>query len=127
MDITLSPFRGSMDAQGEMNRLFEDMFGGLARRSERQGNYLTGWSPAVDVVRKDGNLIIVVEPPGIKPEDMQIKLEDNVLTISGERKAEREENGDGYHVRARRYGSFRRSITREKENETDRVRRALVQ
>ena len=111
MAMTLTPFRGFLDLQGEMNRLFGSMFGGPARRSERQGDELARWTPAVDVVSGDGNLVIRAELPGVKPEDVEITLQDDVLTISGERKAEREEEGHGYYVRERRYGSFRRSMT----------------
>ncbi len=107
----MSPFRGFWDWQGEMNRMFEQMFGELARMPRRQLEGVTEWSPPIDVVAKDGDLVIKAELPGVKQEDVDITLHDNVLTISGERKAEREEERGGYHVRERRYGSFSRSLT----------------
>jgi HSP20 family protein len=62
------------------------------------------------VVTRDSDLVIRAELPGVKQEDVDITLENNVLTISGERKAEQEEERGGYHVRERRYGSFSRSL-----------------
>ena len=108
----LSPFRGFHDAQSEVDRLFNEMFGGLGRRWERQGGQrLVQWAPAVDVLTKDNDLMIRAELPGVKPEDVDITLQNAVLTISGEHKADQEEERGGYHVRERRYGSFRRSMT----------------
>ena len=107
----LSPFRGFHDAQSEADRLFNEMFGGLGRRWERQGGQrLVQWAPAVDVLTKDNDLMIRAELPGVKPEDVDITLQDGVLSISGEHKANQEEERGSYHVRERRYGSFRRSL-----------------
>jgi len=85
----LSPFRGFYDAQSEVDRLFNEMLGGLGRRRRQGDQHLAQWAPAVDVLTKDGDLVIRAELPGVKQED---------------------ERG-GYHVRERRYGSFRRSMT----------------
>ena len=112
----LSPFRGRRgfyDPVSEMNRMFDNMLGGLMRRpgSQQQRAELTEWAPAIDVVTKDGDLVIRAELPGVKSEDVDITLQNNVLTLSGERKAEQEEERGGYYVRERRYGSFSRSLT----------------
>ena len=110
----LSPFRGHgfYDPLSEVNRVFDDMFGSLMRRpgSQQRAQQLTAWAPAIDVVTRDSDLVIRAELPGVKQEDVDITLENNVLTISGERKAEQEEERGGYHVRERRYGSFSRSL-----------------
>jgi HSP20 family protein len=82
-----------------------------ARMPQRQLAGVSEWAPAIDVTTKDGNLVIRAELPGVKPEDVDITLHDNVLTISGERKADQEEERGGYYVRERRYGSFSRSLT----------------
>jgi len=108
--MTLSPFRGFYDMQGEMNRRFDEMFGSLARGSRRQLNGNTEWVPVVDVATKDGDIVVRAELPGIKQEDVDITFHNGVLTISGVRKAEEEKEGAGYYVRERRYGSFRRSL-----------------
>jgi len=108
----LSPFRGVYDVQGEVDRLFDEMLGGLSRGRRRQGGQqLAEWAPAIDVLTKDGDLVVRAELPGVKPEDVDITLQNGVLTISGEHKTDQEEERGGYHVRERRYGSFRRSMT----------------
>ena len=104
--------RGFYDPVSEVNRMFEDMLGNLARQPRgQQGTEVTEWAPAIDVVTEDGNLVVRAELPGVKQEDVDITLHNNVLTISGERKAEQEEERGGYYVRERRYGSFSRSLT----------------
>jgi len=111
----LSPFRGRRgfyDPVSEMSRVFDNMLGGLVRRSGgQQRAEVTEWAPAIDVVTEDGDLVIKAELPGVKQEDVDITLQDNVLTVSGQRKAEQEEERGGYYVRERQYGSFSRSLT----------------
>jgi HSP20 family protein len=110
----LSPFRGFYDVQSEVDRLFNETFGSLLGRGrERQGSQqqLAQWAPTVDVLTKDDDLLIRAELPGLKQEDVDITLQNGVLTISGERKVEEEEDRGNYHVRERRYGSFRRSMS----------------
>jgi HSP20 family protein len=113
--MALRPFggRGFYDPYSEINRLLDEMMGGTAgpaRRSGRQQGAVTEWAPAIDAVTQDSDLVIRAELPGVKQEDVDISLHDNVLTISGERRAEQEEERGGYHIRERRYGSFRRSV-----------------
>lgn len=105
----LSPFRGFHDVQSEMDRLFGEMLGGLSRRRS-QGEQLAEWAPTMDVLTRDGNLVIRAELPGVNPEDVDITLHNGLLTISGEHKVEEEKESGGYHVRERRSGSFRRSM-----------------
>ena len=113
--MSLRPFggRGFYDPHHEMNRLLDEMMGGTAgpaRRSGRQQGAATEWAPAVDALTKDSDLVIRAELPGVKQEDVDISLHDNVLTISGERRDEQDEERGGYHIRERHYGSFRRSL-----------------
>src|SRR5829696_4484225 len=116
--MSLRPFggRGFYDPHHEMNRMLDEMMGGTAgpgRKSGRQQGAATEWAPAVDALTKDSDLVIQAELPGVKPEDVDISLHDNVLSISGERRVEQEEEEEergGYHIRERRYGSFRRSL-----------------
>lgn len=110
--MALSPFRGFYDMQSEMNRMFDEVFGSLARRGGRQqGEEPTRWAPALDVLQENGDIVVRAELPGVKLEDVDITLQNGVLTISGERRAEDQREGSGYYVRERRYGSFRRSMT----------------
>jgi HSP20 family protein len=101
MNMALAPFRGFWDVQSEVNRLFDQMLGGLMRRADGQAR-VTEWAPAIDVLTKDGDLVVRAELPGVRQEDVDITLQDNVLTISGERKVEQEEQRGGYYVRERR-------------------------
>ena len=95
----LSPFRGFYDAQSEVDRLFNEMLGGLGRRGGRQGNQqLAVWAPAVDVLTKDDDLVIRAELPGLKQDDVDITLQNGVLTISGEHKVEEEQERANYHM-----------------------------
>jgi HSP20 family protein len=113
--MSLRPFggRGFYDPYHEMNRFLDEMMGstaGPARKSGRQQGADTEWAPALDALTKDSDLVIRAELPGVKLEDVDISLHDNVLTISGERRDEQDEERGGYHIRERRYGSFRRSV-----------------
>src|SRR4028118_1764473 len=111
-EMALSPFRGFYDMQSEMNRLFDEAFGSLARGGgRREVDETTRWAPALDVLHEDGDIVVRAELPGVKLEDVDITIHNGVLTISGERKAEEQREGSSYYVRERRYGSFRRSMT----------------
>jgi len=118
----LSPFRGFGDMQSQMNRMFNEMWGNLGHSPGRQLEGVTEWAPAVDATEKDGNLVIRAELPGVKPEDVDISLHDNVLTISGERRAEQEEERGGYYIRERRYGTFSRSFSLPAGTDESKVR-----
>src|SRR5918998_5355747 len=117
--MAMSPFRrsrgggGFWDPLSEMNRMFDDMFGGPARGPEgrQRGQQLTEWAPAVDVLQRDGDLVVRAELPGVRPEDVEITVQNRVLTISGQRREEQEEQRGGYYVRERRSGSVSRSMT----------------
>ena len=115
--MAMSPFRrgggGFWDPLSEVNRMFDDVFSGLTRRpgSRQPGGEVTEWAPAVDVLQRDGDLVVRAELPGVRPEDVDITLQNRVLTISGQRREEQEEQRGGYHVRERRHGSFSRSMT----------------
>jgi HSP20 family protein len=78
------------------------------------GRWLDGreraWTPAIDVVRENGNLLVRADMPGIKPEHVKVEVEDDILTVSGEHEESKEEKDNNYVRRERRYGSFRRSM-----------------
>lgn len=93
------------DPFGEMQRLTDQMFRAWGGPGERQG-----FAPAVDIYEDDDAITVGAELPGVRPEDVRIDVENNVLTISGERKLEREENREGYHRIESSYGSFTRSF-----------------
>jgi len=68
------------------------------------------WTPAIDVVRDNGNLVVRADLPGIKPEEVKIEVEDDILTVSGEHEERTEQQDPHYVRRERRYGSFSRSM-----------------
>jgi HSP20 family protein len=110
--MALTPFRGFYDVQSEMNRMFDEVFGSLARMGGRQqGEVPSQWAPALDVLQEDGDIVVRAELPGVKQDDVDITFHNGVLTISGVRRAEQQKEGAGYYVRERRYGSFRRSMS----------------
>lgn len=68
------------------------------------------WMPAIDVERHDGDLVVHADVPGIKPEEIKIEIENNILTVSGEHKESSEKKDKNYLRRERRYGAFSRSV-----------------
>ncbi|HYW99068.1 MAG TPA: Hsp20/alpha crystallin family protein [Candidatus Elarobacter sp.] len=100
------PFRGVISLQEQVNRLFNDAF-------ERQGeeSSLTAWAPAVDIYETEHELVVKADLPDVDPKDLDIRVENNVLTIRGERKFEKKVNEENYLRVERAYGSFARSFT----------------
>ena len=98
------PFRGSYDSQ--LNRLFSDFFG---RTSQEQN--LTPWAPAVDIFEGEHELVVKADLPDIKPEELDIRVENNILTIRGERRFEKKVDEKNYLRVERSYGSFARSFS----------------
>jgi HSP20 family protein len=68
------------------------------------------WTPAIDVVRENGHLVVRADIPGIKPEEVKIEVEDDILTVSGEHQESKEEKDKDYVRRERRFGSFYRAM-----------------
>jgi HSP20 family protein len=96
----------------EMDRLFDSFFGGLPaltslRRSLPAGEGLT---PAWDVKETEKELVVKADLPGIDEKDIQLTIQDGVLSLRGEKKSERKDERDNYYVMERSYGSFQRSI-----------------
>ena len=100
------PFRELAGLQDRMNRLFQDSYAG------REEDLTTsGFAPPVDIYEDEHNLTLKLEVPGIEEKDIDIRMENNVLTVRGERKLEKEEKEENFHRVERRYGSFVRAFT----------------
>ena len=99
------PFRGS-SRDSQLNRLFNDFFG---RASQDQN--LTTWAPAVDIYEGEHELVVKVDLPEIKLEELDVRVENNILTIRGERKFEKKVDEKNYLRVERAYGSFARSFS----------------
>ncbi len=118
--IRWEPVRELHSMQNEMNRLFNTFFdspngggNGGAQASVRR------WIPAMDVVETPDHFVLRADLPGMSENDVNIELEDNVLTISGERKSEHEQRNEGYYRVERASGSFSRSLTLPEGVEAD--------
>ena len=80
------------------------------------------WFPAVELVEADGEFVLTAEIPGMTKENVDISIEDNVLTLKGEKKYEHEEEKERMHIRERRYGSFERSFTLPRNVEAGKIK-----
>src|ERR1700730_12698139 len=100
------PFRGATTLQEQINRIFGDVVG----RTGEESN-LTPWAPAVDIYETENELVVKADLPDVNPQDLDIRVEHNVLTIRGERKFEQKVNEDNYLRIERTYGSFSRSFS----------------
>jgi HSP20 family protein len=102
----LSTFRGTSTLQDQINRLFNDAF----ERTGQESN-LTAWAPAVDIYETAHELVVKADLPDIDPKDLDIRVENNILSIRGERKFEKKVNEDNYLRVERAYGAFSRSFS----------------
>jgi HSP20 family protein len=110
--VRWEPFHDLMTVQDRMNRIFEQAFRGVPRAGAEEEWALGGtWAPAVDIYEHEGNLVLKAELPGIDPKDVQMHVENNVLTLEGERKFDSEVKREQYHRVERAYGHFSRSFT----------------
>jgi HSP20 family protein len=100
------PSGEALGLRREMDRMWEDFFG----RGEREPTALR-WSPDVDIAETKDEYFVAIEAPGMSKDDIQIALQENVLTIQGEKKQEEVKEGTNYHRTERVWGAFRRSFT----------------
>ena len=103
--ISRRPFAGFENLPSSLN-LLDQVF-------DRFANQPAGsrpWGPAVDIVENDKELVMSADLPGVKLEDVEVKIEDGTLTLSGSRKFENEDNKNGYHRIERSYGQFHRAF-----------------
>jgi HSP20 family protein len=106
------PFQDLRSAQDEMAQMSPMLAHALGLHTQPQGSATaTAWVPALDISERKDAYLVTVELPGLKPEDLEITLEDGLLTIQGERQLTSESSEQQFHRVERRYGAFRRSIT----------------
>jgi HSP20 family protein len=116
--VRWEPMRELNTLQTEMNRLFNTFFDEGGNGQSRQGRR---WAPAVDLFEREDSLVLKADLPGLVEEDVQIEVRDNVLTISGERRAEFEDTQNGYYRVERAFGSFSRSLTLPEGVDADKI------
>jgi HSP20 family protein len=103
--VRWDPSREVDTLQAEMNRLFDGFFG------DETGQRTRRWMPAMDLVETKDHLVLRADLPGMTEDDVSLEIKDGVLTISGERKSEHEDETEGYYRFERASGSFSRSLT----------------
>jgi HSP20 family protein len=114
------PFTELSSLRREMDRLWENFFGErpFSRVWERE------WTPSLDMSETKDNFVVKTEVPGIDAKDIDISLTGDVLTIKGEKKQEKEEKEEDYHLIERGYGSFSRSVRLPAEVESSEIKAA---
>jgi len=108
-----TPFEDVAGLQKRLNSIFNDFAGSEGSNA--------GFTPAVDVYEDAEKLVLKLEIPGVKQEDLDIRLENNTLVVKGERKFEQTEKAENFHRIERRFGSFVRSFTLPQTVDTDSV------
>lgn len=103
--VKWSPFRDLMTLHDETGKMLDSFFEG--RREAEYGE----WMPVLDVVEREGEVLVKAEIPGMKKEDIKVSVKDDLLTISGEKRQEEQEDGENWRRVERTYGSFKRLLS----------------
>ena len=119
--VRWEPVRELTSLQSEMNRLFNTFFDTPTTTGGGNGGAVRRWIPSMDLVETEEHFVLRADLPGLSEEDVSIELEDNVLTVSGERKAEHEEKKEGFYRVERSFGQFRRSLTLPEGVDADKI------
>lgn len=106
--VRYDPFRDLRNLQDEVNRLFST---NISRVFGDEGIARGSWNPSIDIYENKDQVVVEAELPGMSREDFDLAVENNVLTLRGERRFEKKDEGDNYHRVERSYGSFTRSFT----------------
>lgn len=93
-----------------IDRLFNEFMGRSLREMDIENASCGSWSPSVNILEKEDAIVITADLPGLKAEDVEVTIENSVLTIKGERTLEEASEGETYHRVERSYGSFERSF-----------------
>jgi len=112
------PFRELERMRREMDRVWDSFFG---ERPITKTGEVGEWLPSLDVTETKNDIVVRTEIPGMDPKDIDISLSSNVLTIKGEKKQEKEEKEENYHLVERSYGKFVRSVQLPGEVKSDKI------
>jgi HSP20 family protein len=108
------PFQDLRSAQEEMAQMSPMLAHALGLHAQQQGSgraTTTAWAPALDISERKDAYLVTIELPGVEADDLQVTLEDGLLTVQGERHFAHDSSEQQFHRIERRYGAFRRSIT----------------
>jgi HSP20 family protein len=120
--VRWEPVRELNSLQSEVNRLFNTFFDSPTSTGRAgNGGGVQRWLPAMDLVETDDHFVLRADLPGLSEEDVTIELEDDVLTVAGERKAEHEDKREGFYRVERSFGQFRRTLTLPDGVDADRI------
>ena len=118
--VRWDPFQDLISLQERMNRLFEQTLD--HSRGEREGMVAGTWAPAVDIYETPDSIVLQAELPGLSKDDIDIQVRDNVLTLKGERRSEKEVKEGNYLRVERAYGGFQRAFTLQAAVQADKIR-----
>jgi HSP20 family protein len=117
--IRWTPMRSMMNVRDEMDRILEDFMG----RTQRSGEAFEGdWYPAMDISETDKDVVASIELPGLNKDDIKVNVQNDVLSVSGEKKQEKTEASENVHRVERTYGSFRRTVRLPVEVDSGKVK-----
>jgi HSP20 family protein len=120
--VRWEPFRDLVGLQERMNRMFDQSFRGLNRAGDEDWALGGSWAPAVDIYEHEGNIVLKAELPGVEANDVDLRIENNTLTLRGERKWDNEVKQESYHRVERAYGTFTRSFTLPSVVDQDKIK-----
>ena len=119
--VRWDPFRELVGLQDRMNRMFDESY---RTRTGTEDEWSLGgtWAPAVDIYEHEGNIVLTAELPGVDPKNVDVRVENNVLTLRGERKWDNDIKRENYHRVERAYGTFTRSFTLPNVVDTEKIK-----
>jgi len=114
--VRWEPFRDMIALEDRLNRLFQQGLGPLRDQESMQA-----WAPPVDIYETEKEIVLKADLPDVKPEDVDIRLENNTLTLRGERRFEKDVKDENYHRVERQYGSFSRTFSLPTTVDADKI------
>jgi HSP20 family protein len=115
--VRWNPFRDMSILQNQMNRLFENALQTWPSDSDTTN----GWAPAADIYETDNDLVVRADLPGVDPKEIEVRVENNVLMIRGERRFEQKDDRENFHRVERSYGAFSRAFTLAAAVDADKI------
>ena len=117
--IRWTPLRSMMSFRDEMDRMLDDFYGRMSPSGE---SYEGDWLPAMDMRENDGEVLVSLELPGMSKSDIKVSVKNDVLSITGEKKAEKADEKENVHRVERTYGYFKRSVALPVEVDSGKVK-----
>ena len=119
--VRWEPFRDLVSLQERVNQMFNESYRGRGT-SEDEWSLGGSWAPAVDIYEHEGHIVLTAELPGVDPKDVDVRVENNILTLRGERKWSNDVQRESYHRVERSYGTFARSFTLPNVVDTEKIK-----